>query len=459
MKANTILVVDDERNIRRSLEMILEGEGYKVTCASSGEEAIDLLKETDFQAALLDIFMPGINGIDALQQMKEYRPDLAVIVISGHGTVQDAVRATRFGAYDFLEKPLSREKVLLSVTHAIEAVGLTQENRTLKKRIEGSYEMVGESPALETIQAQIDRVAPSNGRVLILGESGTGKELIARAVHKNSKRASGPFIKVNCAAIPEELIESELFGSDKGAFTGAVKTRDGKFLQADGGTLFLDEIGDMSLSVQAKVLRALEQGEFERVGGSETIKVDVRVLAATNKDLESQVAKGEFREDLFFRLNVVPVTAPPLRDRSDDVPLLVTHFLQQYAEANDFRPKDVAPEAMAMLRDYAWPGNIRELKNMVERLSIMVQDDTIGLADLPSLEGLDILPKSDSSGTGNLPKISSGMTLREVREHAEQGYILQALDACSGNVTQAAKTLGIERTNLHKKIKYYELER
>ena len=260
MKANTILVVDDERNIRRSLEMILEGEGYKVTCASSGEEAIDALKETDFQAALLDIFMPGINGIDALQQMKEYRPDLAVIVISGHGTVQDAVRATRFGAYDFLEKPLSREKVLLSVTHAIEAVGLTQENRTLKKRIEGSYEMVGESPALGAIQAQIERVAPSNGRVLILGESGTGKELIARAVHKNSKRASGPFIKVNCAAIPEELIESELFGSDKGAFTGAVKTRDGKFLQADGGTLFLDEIGEMSLSVQAKVLRALEQG-------------------------------------------------------------------------------------------------------------------------------------------------------------------------------------------------------
>ena len=331
MKANTILVVDDERNIRRSLEMILEGEGYKVTCASSGEEAIDLLKETDFQAALLDIFMPGINGIDALQQMKETHPDLAVIVISGHGTVQDAVRATRFGAYDFLEKPLSREKVLLSVTHAIEAADLTQENRTLKRRIESSYEMVGESDALDAIQEQIQRVAPSNGRVLILGESGTGKELVARAVHRNSKRSSGPFIKVNCAAIPEELIENELFGSDKGAFTGAVKTRDGKFLQADGGTLFLDEIGDMSLSVQAKVLRALEQGEFERVGGSETIKVDVRVLAATNKDLESQVSKGEFREDLFFRLNVVPITAPPLRDRGDDVPLLVTHFLKLYA--------------------------------------------------------------------------------------------------------------------------------
>ena len=459
MKANTILVVDDERNIRRSLEMILEGEGYKVTCAASGEEAIDALKETDFQAALLDIFMPGINGIDALKLMKESRPDLAVIVISGHGTVQDAVRATRFGAYDFLEKPLSREKVLLAVTHAIEAVGLTQENRTLKKRIEGSYEMIGNSAALDGIRDQVNRVAPSNGRVLILGESGTGKELIARAVHKTSKRADGPFIKVNCAAIPEELIESELFGSDKGAFTGAIKTRDGKFLQADGGTLFLDEIGDMSLSVQAKVLRALEQGEFERVGGSETVKVDVRVLAATNKDLESQVSKGEFREDLFFRLNVVPITAPPLRSRKDDVALLVDYFLKMYAESNDFKAKEVASEAMDVLRSYSWPGNIRELKNLVERLSIMVQGDMINLSDLPPLEGLEIHSKSDSSDTGSLPKISSGLTLRELREHVEQRYIAQALDACSGNVTQAAKTLGIERTNLHKKIKYYELER
>jgi two-component system nitrogen regulation response regulator NtrX len=459
MKANTILVVDDERNIRRSLEMILEGEGYKVTCAASGEEAVDALKETNFQAALLDIFMPGINGIDALKLMKESRPDLAVIVISGHGTVQDAVRATRFGAYDFLEKPLSREKVLLAVTHAIEAVGLTQENRTLKKRIEGSYEMIGNSAALDGIRDQVNRVAPSNGRVLILGESGTGKELIARAVHKTSKRADGPFIKVNCAAIPEELIESELFGSDKGAFTGAIKTRDGTFLQADGGTLFLDEIGDMSLSVQAKVLRALEQGEFERVGGSETIKVDVRVLAATNKDLESQVSKGEFREDLFFRLNVVPITAPPLRSRKDDVALLVDYFLKLYAESNDLKAKEVAPEAMEVLRSYSWPGNIRELKNLVERLSIMVQSDTITLSDLPPLEGLEIHSKSDSSDAGSLPKISSGLTLRELREHVEQRYIAQALDVCSGNVTQAAKTLGIERTNLHKKIKYYELER
>lgn len=459
MKANKILVVDDERNIRRSLEMILEGEGYKVTCASSGEEAIDVLTETDFQAALLDIFMPGINGIDALKQMRELRPDLAVIVISGHGTVQDAVRATRFGAYDFLEKPLSREKVLLAVTRAIEAVGLTKENRTLKKRIEGSFEMIGKSDALSSIHGQIDRVAPSNGRVLILGESGTGKELIARAIHKNSKRSTGPFIKVNCAAIPEELIESELFGSDKGAFTGAVKTRDGKFLQADGGTLFLDEIGDMSLSVQAKVLRALEQGEFERVGGSETIRVDVRVLAATNKDLGSQVSKGEFREDLFFRLNVVPVTAPPLRERSADVSLLVDYFLKLYAESNDFRPKTVAPEAMAILRDYSWPGNIRELKNLVERLSIMVHGETIKLSDLPRLEGPEIATRSDSPSKEGWPKISLGMTLRQLREKVEQSYIAQALNACDGNVTQTAKTLGIERTNLHKKIKYYELER
>jgi two-component system nitrogen regulation response regulator NtrX len=459
VKGKTILVVDDERNIRRSLEMILEGEGFDVVCADSADRALEEVSETRIDVALMDIVMPGMNGIDALKILQERHPYIAVIIITGHGTVQDAVQATRLGAYDFLEKPLSREKVLLSVSHALESSGLTQENKALRKRVDASYEMVGGSPALEAIRTQISKVAPSNGRVMILGESGTGKELIARYVHSQSNRSNGPFIKVNCAAIPEELIESELFGSDKGAFTGAVSQRDGKFLQADGGTLFLDEIGDMSLSVQAKVLRALEQGEFERVGGSETIRVDVRVLAATNKDLEAQVEKGEFREDLFFRLNVVPIVAPPLRDRKDDIPLLVAHFLRLYAENNDFRPKTVVSDAMDTLCRHTWPGNIRELKNLVERLSIMVSGDTIEATDLPSLDGLETRTTSDSSGGSAWPTMSSGLTLKEVREMIERHYIADALESCGWNVTQTARTLGIERTNLHKKIKYYALER
>lgn len=459
MNSKKILIVDDERNIRRSLDMILSSEGFNVASAESGEEAIEVLDRSRTDLVLLDIFMPGMNGIDALKAMKGRHDALSVIVISGHGTVQDAVRATRLGAYDFLEKPLSREKVLLAVSHALEATGLVEENRALRRQVEASYETVGQSEAIEAIRTQIARVAPSNGRVLILGESGTGKENIARDVHRQSKRSGGPFIKVNCAAIPEELIESELFGSDKGAFTGAVGQRDGKFLQADRGTLFLDEIGDMSLSVQAKVLRALEQGEFERVGGSETIKVDVRVLAATNKDLADQVETGDFREDLFFRLNVVPIVAPPLREREGDVPLLVTHFLRVYAETNDFAPKEVSPDALDALCRYTWPGNIRELKNLVERLSIMVLGPEIEATDLPSLEGIEPRTSSDSSVGDAWPKISSGRTLREVREQIERHYIAEALYACGWNVTQTARRLGIERTNLHKKIKQYALER
>lgn len=459
MNSKNILVVDDERNIRRSLDMILSSEGFNVAAAESGEEALEVLDRSRTDLVLLDIFMPGMNGIDALKAMKERHHTLSVIVISGHGTVQDAVRATRLGAYDFLEKPLSREKVLLAVSHALEATGLVEENRALRRQVEASYETVGQSEAIGAIRAQIARVAPSNGRVLILGESGTGKENIARDVHRQSKRSDGPFIKVNCAAIPEELIESELFGSDKGAFTGAVGQRDGKFLQADGGTLFLDEIGDMSLSVQAKVLRALEQGEFERVGGSETIKVDVRVLAATNKDLATQVETGDFREDLFFRLNVVPIVAPPLREREGDVPLLVTHFLRVYAETNDFAPKGVSPDALDALCRYTWPGNIRELKNLVERLSIMVLGPEIEATDLPSLKGIEPRTSSDSSVGDAWPKISSGRTLREVREQIERHYIAEALYTCGWNVTQTARRLGIERTNLHKKIKQYALER
>jgi two-component system nitrogen regulation response regulator NtrX len=456
MSAHTVLVVDDERNIRRSLEMILSGEDYNVVCASSGEEALEVLERETVNAALLDIVMPGMNGIDLLQKARKAHPDLTVIMISGHGTVQDAVRSTKLGAYDFLEKPLSREKVLLAVSHALEAAVLAEENRSLRQRIEGQFEMVGKSKPMQAIREQVEKVAPTNGRVLVLGESGTGKELIARDIHRRSRRARGPFIKVNCAAIPEELIESELFGSDRGAFTGAIKTRDGKFALADGGTLFLDEIGDMSLSVQAKVLRALEQGEFERVGGKETIQVDVRVIAATNTDLEGRVAEGRFREDLYFRLNVVPIVASPLRDRRQDIPLLVNHFLARYAEENGFRPMEISEEAMDALCRHDWPGNIRELSNLVERLSIMVGGDVIEVTDLPALAGPHL---SREAGASAVPDVPPGKTLREAREAVEKSYITEALKQNDWNVTQAAKALGIERTNLHKKIKYYELER
>ena len=456
MTGQSILVVDDERNIRRSLEMILTGEGYEVICVSSGQDALDAIKTEIPHVVLLDIVIPGMNGIEVLKSVRDSQPDLAVIMISGHGTVQDAVMATKLGAYDFLEKPLSREKVLLTVAHALENVVLSIENKNLRERIESRFEMVGQSREIRAIREQIEKVAPTNGRVLILGESGTGKELIARDMHRNSRRSAGPFIKVNCAAIPEELIESELFGSDRGAFTGAVKTRDGKFLQADQGTLLLDEIGDMSLSVQAKLLRALEQGEFERVGGSETIKVDVRVIAATNKDLQRLVESGDFREDLFFRLNVVPLVAPPLRKRKDDVPLLANHFMNQYAEENDFLPKTISEEAMKILCAYDWPGNIRELKNLVERLSIMVTGDEIASGDLPDMAGPQIARPQDGMV---IPGLQSGKSLREVRESVEQGYISEALQSYDWNVTRAAKFLGIERTNLHKKINYYQIER
>lgn len=449
-----ILIIDDERNIRRTLDMILSGEGYQVFTCASAQASLDAIKKERIHLVLLDIVMPEINGLNLLPKLLKVRPDLAVIMISGHGNVQNAVLAIKRGAYDFLEKPLDRDKVLLAISRALQTRELTEENRHLKQQIEGRYEMLGQSPALTEIRDQIARVAPTNGRVLILGESGTGKELIARAVHKMSHRTNNPFIKVNCAAIPEELIESELFGSDRGAFTGAVKTRDGKFLQADGGTLFLDEIGDMSLSVQAKVLRALEQGEFERVGGAKTFQVDVRVIAATNKNLHAEVERGKFREDLYFRLNVVPLTAPPLRERREDVPELAEHFLNTYAEENGFLPKALSAEARDLLLQYDWPGNIRELKNLVERLSIMVSGDTIYPEDLPTLDGMSITKQP-----GSFPDLGVGKTLRQVREAVERHYIAEALERHKGNVTRASNALGIERTNLHKKIKQYDLER
>ena len=459
MKPSTILVVDDERNIRRALEMILSGEGYGVICAEDGKEALrqvaqgaahasnpSELRARSVDLVLLDVVLPDVDGIEVLDRVRASRPEVPVIMISGQATIQDAVRATRLGAYDFLEKPLSKDKVLLAVRHALERRSLTEENRLLREQVEGRSEMIGESAGMKEVRRQISRVAPTHGRVLILGESGTGKELIARAIHRGSPRREMPFVRVNCAAIPDDLIESVLFGSEKGAYTGAIQRREGKFALADGGTLFLDEVGDMSLKVQAKVLRALESSEFERVGGSETLRADVRVIAATNKDLEREMRRGTFREDLYFRLHVVPIAVPPLRDRRADIPLLVEHFLRTYTWENGVRQKRILGEAMEVLIRYDWPGNIRQLKNLVERLAIMTPSDEIGIAEFP----LDIWSRERSA---------SGGTLKERRVCAERAWIRTSLERNDWNVSRAARALGIERSNLHKKMRSYGIER
>ncbi|MFQ5641640.1 MAG: sigma-54-dependent transcriptional regulator [bacterium] len=449
MSTPHILIVDDEKNIRRSVEMICTGEGYAVKTAADGEEAWKALDAGGIDLILLDIVMPGADGLQLLKEISDNYSEVAVIMISGHATVQNAVTATKSGAFDFIEKPISKEKLLIAIKNAISSRKLQRENLELRQQVAGKYEMIGESRTMKDILEQIAKVAPTNGRVLISGESGTGKELIARAIHENSLRNKGPFIKVNCAAIPEELIESELFGSEKGAYTGAHQTRDGKFSLADGGTIFLDEVGDMSLKVQAKVLRVLQEGEFEKVGGHKTQKVDVRVLAATNKNLEEEVKSGRFREDLYFRLNVVPIVSPPLRRRKDDIPILVNYFIESYMRENGYRKKQLSPDAIEALRAYDWPGNIRELKNVIERLMIMCSADTVQTVDLPA---------NIQSPTVHTPlKIESGMTLKEIKESVERDYIFSALEKNDWNVSQTAKDLDIDRTNLHKKIKYYGL--
>ncbi len=448
--ANTILIVDDEKNIRRSVGMICTGEGYQVKSAADAEEALKILQAGGIDLILLDIIMPGTDGLELLKEIRRQYPEVAVIMISGHATVQNAVTATKEGAYDFIEKPISKEKLLIAIKNALQNIQLQRENLQLKQQISSKYEMVGKSPAMQEVFQQIAKVAPTSGRVLIMGESGTGKELIARAIHENSLRKNKPFIKVNCAAIPEELIESELFGSEKGAYTGAYQSREGKFSLADGGTLFLDEVGDMSLKVQAKVLRVLQEGEFEKVGGHKTQKVDVRVLAATNKDLEQEVRAGRFREDLYFRLNVVPIVAPPLRRRKEDIPLLVEHFIETFSRENGYRRKHLSPDALEALCNYNWPGNIRELKNIIERLMIMCSSDVIDIGDLPP---------HIQSPTSQIPfHLQSGMTLKEIKEGVEREYILASLKRNRWNISKTARELDIDRTNLHKKIRYYKLQ-
>ena len=451
---STILVIDDEKNIRRTLRMVLESEDYDVLDAGSAEEGLALLDDP-VGCVLLDLKLPGISGMEALAKLQtdegSGHTSVPVIVISGHGTVSDAVQATRLGAFDFLEKPLDRERVVITVRNALRQRRMEQEVGRLRRQVAGRFEMIGKSGVMQKLFSEISKVAPTRGRVLISGESGAGKELIARAIHENSQLKDGPFVKVNCAAIPPELIESELFGHEKGAFTGATARKRGLFEVADRGTIFLDEIGDMSVTAQAKVLRVLQVGELTRVGGEKVSKVDVRVLAATNKDLAKEVEGGAFREDLYFRLNVIPLHAPALRERLDDIPAMVSHFVREFCTENGFREKEVDPAVLESLQRYDWPGNVRELKNIIERVVIM-SDDVIRVEDLPEYLAQSQKPLVDLQRYHD-------RTLKDFKEEMEREFIMMRLEAHEWNISRTATALGIERTNLHKKLKAYGIQR
>jgi two-component system nitrogen regulation response regulator NtrX len=447
MPGERILIVDDEPAIQSSLRGVLEDEGYRVTAVGSGAEAIGVVADEAPDVVFLDIWMPGLDGLATLAQLKRVRPETAVVMISGHATIETAIKATRLGAYDFIEKPLSLDKTLVTVTRALEHVRLETENQSLREKLDERSQLIGETAAMKALREQIATAAPTNGRVLIHGENGSGKELVARAVHALSARRERAFVEVNCAAIPEELIESELFGHERGAFTGAHARRRGRFELADGGTIFLDEIGDMSLKTQAKVLRALEEQSFERVGGKDTIKVDVRVIAASNRDLHALIREGRFREDLFYRLSVIPIEVPPLRTRTDDIPPLVDHFIRVFSTENGKRVKTLSGEALAYFLAYDWPGNVRELRNMVERLVIMAPRDVIEAEDLPA----PLRPKERWGEAGEARE----RTLREARDGFERAYILAELRASDWNMTRTAERLGIERSHLYRKIKAY----
>jgi two-component system nitrogen regulation response regulator NtrX len=483
-----MLIVDDEANIRRTMEMIHKNAGWETSSADGGNPALELLEKEPFDVVYLDLSMPERDGIDVLKEIKLRRPEQVVIILTGQGTIEKAVEAVKLGAFDFLDKDCGKDRILLTSRNAFEAKRLSAENQMLKNSMSKRREFLGRSRAVKSIFDQIAKVAPSNARVLIRGESGTGKELIAQTIHDRSRRTDGPFIKVNCAAIPEELIEAELFGSVKGAYTGSVDSRVGKFQAADGGTIFLDEIGDMSLRVQTKVLRALQEGEVTKVGSDKTIKVDVRVIAATNKNLEHEITQGRFREDLYFRLNVVPITSPPLRARPDDIPLLSEAFVNDYCVDNGLPVKTLDEKAISLLKRYPWPGNVRELRNQVERLVIMSPGKVIRAEDL-SREIRDGIPAVASSGTlknieitvepqesagpvrdntfhtlsDSTPSVSTHelrhQSFQDAKKRFERHLILQALERNDWNITRTAEELALERTNLHKKIKTYGLVR
>jgi len=453
MSARRILVVDDEPGIRQALGQLLEYEGFDVRTAPGGAEGISEYERFRPHLVFLDVKMAGLDGLEVLKRIRQVDGNALVVMISGHATIQTAVEATQLGAYDILEKPLDTDRVLVLLRNAFQHRSLAEENEQLREHIESRYEIVGRTYAIRALLDRIEKVAATPARVLITGENGTGKELVARAIHRGSLRAKKPFVEVNCAAIPSELIESELFGHMKGSFTGAVSDRAGKFEQADHGTLFLDEIGDMSLAAQAKVLRVLQDGVVTRIGGTKPIQVDVRVLAATNKELESEIAAGRFREDLFYRLNVVPIPVPPLRERREDIELLVIHFLRQFAARDGLPARDITGDALRRLSELDWPGNVRELRNTMERLVILANASTINAADVERLVGRR---SAEPAGLGNLVDCA---TFEEFKQAAERAFLQAKLRAFDWNVSETARALDMPRSNLYKKIERYGLTR
>ena len=448
-----ILIVDDEQGIRAALAQLLEYEGYDVRAVSNAADALGEYEKRRPDLVFMDVKMAGMDGLEALKRLRALDPAAVVVMISGHATIQTAVEATQLGAYDILEKPLDTDRILVTLRNALQHLDLKEENARLRETIESRYEIVGKSFAVRALIERIDKVKATTATVLITGENGTGKELVARALHRQSPRARAAFVEVNCAAIPGELIESELFGHMKGSFTGAISDRPGKFEQADGGTLFLDEIGDMSLAAQAKVLRVLQDGEVTRIGGAKRVKVDVRVIAATNKNVEEEIAAGRFREDLYYRLNVVPIHVPPLRERREDIPSLVTHFLTILSEREGMIPRGIAPEALTRLQELDWPGNIRELRNTIERLLILASGPKITAADIDRLVGRRA---TEGGGLGELLQIQK---FDEFRDAAERAFLLSKLREHDWNVSETARALDMPRSNLYKKIERYALAR
>jgi two-component system nitrogen regulation response regulator NtrX len=451
--ARRILIVDDEQGIRAALGQLLEFEGYEVRAVGNAVDALAEYQKQRPDLVFLDVKMPGIDGVEALKKLKELDASAIIVMISGHATIQTAVEATQLGAYDILEKPLDTDRILVTLRNALQHLDLHEENARLRETIQSRYEIVGKSYGIRAVIDKIERVAKTPARVLITGENGTGKELVARAIHAQSTRADGPFVEVNCAAIPSELIESELFGHMKGSFTGAVADRAGKFEQAHGGTLFLDEVGDMSLAAQAKVLRVLQDGVVTRIGGSKSVEVDVRVLAATNKRLENEIAEGHFREDLYYRLNVVPIHVPPLRERREDIPLLVSHFASVLTDVDGMAPRTIAPEAVQRLAQLEWPGNVRELRNTIERLLILSSGPRITAEDVARLVGTR---DTEQAGLGSLLDCK---TFEEFKHAAERAFLLAKLREFDWNVSETARGLDMPRSNLYKKIERYGLTR
>lgn len=462
MKAR-LLVIDDEMAIRDTMRMLLEYDGYEVLCAASGPEGLSMVEREKPDMVFLDVKMPGMDGLEVLSRIRGLNDALPVVIVSAHGTTTTALEAGRLGAFRFIEKPLSKDYVLDAVREGLELGSLRRENRQLRSALETKHQVVGETTGLRRVMEQVRKAAPTSATVLILGESGAGKELIARAIHRNSLRARERFVQVNCAAIPEELIESELFGHERGAFTGATEKQTGKFEQADRGTIFLDEVGDMSPKTQAKVLRVLQEGEVERLGSAKTIKVDVRVIAATNKDLEQEIAEGRFREDLYFRLSVIPIHAPALRERLDDIPALVQHFSAQFSRENNRRPARFSPQALDALKQARWRGNVRELKNVVERLLIMSDRDVIEGADVRAVvrpadgSAPRAIAPSPSSAAGPAPATppDSAATLREFKETTERAWLVSKLRENAWNISKTAEVIDTPRSNLYKKLEQY----